>query len=155
MAKTKKNTHPSVDTSRHQEQIAALKDQLARSMADYINLEKRIETQRQSIAAVAAFSIVDKIVSALDDLYLAQSHLNDQGLQMAIDKLINLLKSEGLSEVVTEDVEFDPSLMDCVQAIPGPENKVISVHKKGYLFKNELVRPAQVIVGNGQVESSK
>jgi len=140
--KTKTNTN-NIETQK----ILELEDKLARSLADYSNLAKRIEGQKQFFAALASASIMSKIIEALDDLYLASVHLNDQGLNMAIDKLKTALKSEGLEEIDALDKEFDPKTMDCILTQEGDENKVLSVSKKGYLLNGECLRPSQVVVG--------
>ena len=43
--------------------------------------------------------LLSKMIEVLDDFYLAQKHLNDPGLKMAIDKFISVLKTEGLEEI--------------------------------------------------------
>lgn len=137
-------------TSKHdqlQQQINELRDKLARSLADYSNLEKRIDGQRQLIATLASATIVTKIVEILDDFYLAQKHLQDQGLQIAIDKLLAVLQSEGLSEVEALNQTFDPTTMDCVEVALGKQDQVVEVKKRGYLLNNHCLRPAKVVVG--------
>jgi len=129
------------------QKIAELEDKLARSLADYVNLEKRIEGQRQFFATLASASIMSKLIEALDDLYLAAAHLKDPGLTMALDKLKNILKTEGLTEIDVQGKDFDPNTMNCVHTQEGEENKVLSVIKKAYLLNGECLRPAAVIVG--------
>jgi len=127
--------------------ISELEDKLARSLADYANLSKRIEEQKQFFVSLASAQIMGKIIEALDDLYLASGHLKDQGLDMALDKLKSALKSEGLEEIDALDKEFDPKFMDCVHTSDGKPDTVVSVHKRGYLLNGQTLRPAQVIVG--------
>lgn len=131
MVKTKKSTsNQSVkNLPQLQEQINALTDRLSRSLADYSNLEKRIESQRQLFVTLATTSIVTKMIEVLDDLYLTQQHLQDPGLKITIDKFLSTLQSEGVEEIVAIDKEFDPAIMDCIQIDKGKENYVISVKK--------------------------
>jgi len=116
-------------------------------LADYSNLEKRIERDRQLFAVFTSISIITKMVEVLDDLELAYSHLTDPGLKMAIDKFTQVLKNEGLSEIISQDQLFDPVKMECVDTASGPDNQVISVKKTGYTLHGQIIRPAQVIVG--------
>ncbi len=129
------------------QKILELEDKLARSLADYSNLAKRIEAQKQFFAALASASIMTKIIDALDDLHLASNHLKDQGLDIALDKLKNALKSEGLEEIDALGKIFDPKIMDCVGVTPGEQDTVVSINKKGYILNGECLRPAQVVVG--------
>jgi len=127
--------------------LSEYKDKLSRSLADYANLEKRIDRDRQMFITLATTSIISKMIDVLDDLYLAQNHLQDQGLQIGIDKFVSILKSEGLEEIDTKDREFDPQTMDCVEVAAGKQNYVISVKKHGYKLNDHVIRPAQVVVG--------
>lgn len=133
--------------------ISELQDKLTRSLADYSNLEKRIESQRQLFVTLTTTAIVNKMIEVLDDFYLIQNHLKDQGLQIAIDKFVNILKLEGLEEIDVLDKEFDPANMDCVEVAEGKQNFVLSVKKKGYLLNGHCIRPAQVVVGNSVIPS--
>ena len=127
--------------------IDQLKEQLARSRADYQNLEKRIDQQRQLFITLATSTIISKMIEILDDLYLTQSHLKDQGLEIAINKFIAVLKSEGLEEIPADSQEFDPNLMECLEVQKGIQNQVLEVRKKGYKLNGQVIRPAQVVVG--------
>ena len=143
MSKTKiKNQNNSTD-----QKIKNLEDKLKRSLADYANLEKRIESQRQLFVTLATTSVVTKMIEVLDDLHLTYKHLNDPGLKMSIDKFINVLKSEGVEEIKAKDQKFDPQTMECVEVVKGKDDHVISVKKIGYKLNGHVIRPAQVSVG--------
>ena len=93
-------------------------------------------------------SIFDKLLSTIDDFYLVNHHLRDKGLQIALNKLESVLKSEGLEEIDALDKIFDPHTMDCVETTNLTSKDVVySVQKKGYKFNGQVVRPAQVVVG--------
>jgi molecular chaperone GrpE len=124
-----------------------LQDKLSRSLADYSNLEKRIERDRQLFITLTSAAIVTKMVEVLDDLYLAYGHLQDPGLKMAIDKFVSVLKSEGLAEITAENMPFDPAVMEAIDAVEGEEDLVVNVKKKGYTLNGQVIRPAQVTVG--------
>lgn len=124
-----------------------LQDKLTRSLADYINLEKRVERDRDMIVGMALASVIIKMVESLDDFELVQSHLQDQGLKMAIDKFVNVLKNHGVEEINPVGAEFDPATMECAQVVDGPENQVIAVQKKGYSLNGQVIRPSFVNVG--------
>ncbi len=149
MVKTKKSTsnQSAKNLTQLQQQVESLTDRLNRSLADYSNLEKRIESQRQFFVTLATTSIVTKMIEVLDDLYLTYQHLQDPGLKIAIDKFVSILQTEGVEEIITKDKEFDPSTMDCLQVEKGKDNYVISVKKPGYKLNGHVIRPSQVVVG--------
>ena len=127
--------------------LAELQDKLARSLADYAKLEKRVESQRQMFMTLATISIISKMIEVIDDLYLAQGHLKDAGLQMTIDKFNVVLKSEGLTEINPQGQTFDPATMECITVSEGEDEKVLEVKKLGYSLNGQVIRPAQVVVG--------
>lgn len=147
MPKDKKVKTNSSNNPELLEKITSLEEKLARSLADYSNLEKRIDSQRQLFITLATTSILSKMVEVLDNFYLAQNHLNDPGLKMAIDKFDAVLKTEGLEEINPLGLEFDPQSMECIETVEGKENFVIEVKKLGYKLNGHVVRPAQVSVG--------
>lgn len=127
-----------------------LQDQLSRSLADYSNLERRIETQRQLFVTIATTSIISKMIEILDDLYLSQEHLKDSGLKIIIDKFLSTLALEGLEEIQAEKQTFNPETMDCVEVASGPQDQVLSIKKRGYKLNGHVIRPAQVLVGKDE-----
>lgn len=149
MVNTKKTTsNQSAKNQTHlQQQIDNLTDRLNRSLADYSNLEKRIESQRQLFVTLATTSIVIKMIEILDDLNLTYQHLQDPGLKIVIDKFMTTLQTEGVEEINALDKEFDPSIMDCLETQKGKNNHVISVKKPGYKLNGHVIRPSQVVVG--------
>lgn len=144
-----KVNQPKINIDQQQnKKLAELEEKLKRSLADYANLEKRIESHRQLYATLACTTIVSKMIEVLDDLYLAQAHLKDPGLQIAIDKFLNILKSEGLEEISAGGgTIFNPELMDCIDVAQGVQDHVVSVKKRGYTLHGHCLRPAHVIVG--------
>lgn len=149
MVKTKKSTssQSAKKLIQLQQQVDSLTDRLNRSLADYSNLEKRIESQRQLFVTLATTSIIIKMIEVLDDLYLTYQHLSDSGLKIVIDKFVSTLQSEGVEEILVKDQEFDPSIMECLETAKGKDNYVISVKKIGYKLNGHVIRPSQVVVG--------
>ena len=127
--------------------ISLLEDKLKRSLADYSNLEKRIEKQRQLFVTLATVGIVSKMIDILDDLYLAHRHLKDSGLKITINKFYKILEDQGLKEIKAKGQEFNPKSMDCVNVATGKQDHVVSIRKRGYTLNNHVIRPAQVVVG--------
>jgi molecular chaperone GrpE len=127
--------------------LAALEDKLKRSLADYSNLEKRMESQRQLFVTLATADIVCKMIDVLDDFRLAQTHLKDSGLQISIDKFKKVLADQGLTEIEAKGLEFNPESMDCVDVAEGKQDHIVSVRKIGYRLNNHIIRPVQVVVG--------
>lgn len=123
-----------------------------KALADYQNLEKHVHEQRFEWAQYATKQMVVKLLPVLENLEKVEKHLNDKGLSLIVSEFKRVLVSEGIKEMEIKlgETEFDANTMQCVQAIPGPENKVLEVSQKGYYLGNTLLRPATVIVGQSK-----
>ncbi len=128
-------------------QIAKLEDQLKRTLADYHNLEKRIEEERKLLGTLSSAIIIEKFLPVLDNLENAQKHLNDQGLDIVIKQFSDLLVSEGVEEIQAEGTQFNPHLHEATEVKEGEtDNLVVQVTRKGYKINDRIIRPAQVVV---------
>ena len=145
--KTKSNK-PKIEETVNEE-AELLKTQLARTLADYDNLVKRVERERDEVKKVLSLRLILKLLSVLDGLENAQEHLKDQGLAITITEFKRILVEEGLTEIKPEvKDEFDENTMEAVEVVDGEEdNKVASVGLVGYKFSDgTVVRHARVKV---------
>lgn len=136
-------------------ELADLEAKLKRALADYDNLEKRICDQKKDWRELAKIEILDKLLSALDDLERAEDHLANQGLTLALNQLRSVFTSEGVVQIEALDHPFDPEKMDCVGLEKGPANQVVKIVQKGYLLGDRVIRPAKVEVGRGSSQENK
>lgn len=131
------------------EEAEVLKSQLARTLADYDNLVKRVERERDEVKKVLSLRLILKLLSVLDGLENAQEHLKDQGLAITITEFKRILSEEGLTEIKPEvGDEFDENTMEVVEVVDGEsDNKVSTVSLIGYKFSDgTVVRHARVVV---------
>ena len=122
-------------------------NQLKRALADYQNLEKRIANEKSEWIRAANRDLIIKLLPILDDLFLAQKHIQDAGLNLSIQKFLDVLSQEGVQKIEIQDREFDPNSMECVSVVAGDENKVLEEVRPGFIMNDRVLRPAQVIVG--------
>lgn len=132
-------------------QIDELDSKFKRALADYQNLEKRQAQDRENLIKFTNQSLLDKLLPLFDDLQRAQDHLKNTGLHHVLTQFVQLLESEGVKEIKSTGEPFDPQTMDCTEVVAGKENQVIKTLTKGYLYRDRVLRPAQVEVGNGSV----
>jgi len=130
--------------------LAEAEDKWKRALADYHNLEKRIVKEKESFVRFSNAQLWQKLLPVIDDLEAAEKHLKDQGLSLTLNKLKEVLKSEEVMEIKAIEEDFNPHLMDAVEIVEGPKDKVIEVLNKGYLLGEKVLRPAKVKVGQGQ-----
>lgn len=128
-------------------QVKDIEEKWKRALADYQNLEKRVESQRHELVVLAAKDLILKFLSVGDTLNLAAEHLRDQGLELAVKHFWQVLESEGLTVIEVMGRDFDPAEMECVEAIEGePEGKVAEEVRAGYRLRGKVLRVAQVKV---------
>lgn len=121
-----------------------------RALADYANLEKRINKEKEVFVRFCNARLLENLLSVLDDFERAEKHLKDQGLSLAVNKFKEVLQKENLEEIKVEGEEFNPELMEATEIVVGPKNRVVEVVNKGYLLNNRVLRVAKVKVGNGE-----
>lgn len=137
--------------------IQELESAYQRARADYVNLENRIKANQDQFATLITATVLSKFIEILDNLERAAAHIEDQGVKMIIDQMNKLLDEERVTPVETEGKDFDPQIMECTDKIPGEKDKVVKEVRKGYwLAGKHLIRPAQVMVGDGsEAEKNK
>jgi len=72
-----------------------------------------------------------------------------KGVEMVYEGILNVLKTEGVEEVETENVQFDPNIHHAV--MQGEESDkesgvILDTFQKGYKLKDRVIRPAMVKV---------
>lgn len=143
--KTPKSAVPSAPVTEEEN----YKEKWLRALADYKNLERRVEENQAQLLSLANASLVGKLLPTLDLMETALKHIADPGLTMVLKHLEDTLKSEQVSEIDALHQNFDIETMECTETKPGEKDHVIEVVKKGYRYKDFVIRPAQVVVGNG------
>ena len=94
------------------------------------------------------FDDLDRAVGSID-AHLAGPNWA-QGIINIHQKFHRLLEAMGVTEVVAENVQFDPGQHEAVGNQPGDEGRVLHVVQKGYALSGKVIRPAMVIVGSGE-----
>lgn len=155
MPKKKIDTNQKVDSGqdvKSSARIADLENKWKRAVADYLNLEKRVEKERQVLVRLASAQLLDKMLAVLDEIERVQQYLNDEGLDLVIAKFRQVLESEGVFEIEANGRSFNPLTMDAVELAEGDKDIVVEVVVKGYRLGDEVLRPAKVKVGRGGVK---
>jgi len=131
--------------------------------ADFSNYRKRIEQEKEDLAREAASRVLLHILPVIDDLERAFDSLPEKpkdpswvdGIKLIYRKLLAELETQGVSEINAFGEAFDPNLHEAIAYQDGAEGKVIAVARKGYKFKDKVLRATQVVVGKGSDGSSR
>ncbi len=134
-------------------------ERLLRTTADFDNFKKRAAREKIESAQYATFSLLQKVLPVLDNfemaLAAAQSAKDDKlaslqsGVLMIQQQLKSVLTETGLEEIDAAGKPFDPNFHEAVseqESAEVAEGNVLLQLRKGYKFKDRLLRPATVIV---------
>ena len=150
MKKTKKTKQEFVEISKEEltqlvNQLEETKAKEQRSLADYQNLIRRTREERLRIIKLAAQDFVDSLIQPLTHLSLASEQINNDGLDMVVTQLWQVLEENGLKKIDCIGKKFDIETMEVIER--GKKgNKVIKIVKEGYLLNDEVVQHAKVIL---------
>ncbi len=142
--------HEEVKELEGPQKVRELEERLIRLAADFENFKKRTEKEHIQIKENSGANIILRMLPIIDEFGIALKYEgNDQefrsGIIMIFDKLMSLLKSEGLEEM--KDEYFDPHRHDAIKTEDGEPGKIVETVQKGYMFKGKVLRHAKVIVG--------
>jgi Molecular chaperone GrpE (heat shock protein) len=134
------------------------REKYLRLAAEYDNFRKRTARERAESGARAQAELVRRLVDSMDDLSRF-AHVDPastdaitivQGVEMVEKKLLRELASLGLEVLNPVDQPFDPAVHEAVSTEPTParedDHMVARVYQPGYMFQNQLIRPARVVV---------
>lgn len=148
------STQEESETERLQAEVGQYKEQYLRVLADYQNLERRVQEQRRELLVSAGRDILLRILPILDTLQLAEKHSKDQAITASIKQFLAILSAENVKRIETERKEFDPLTMECVTTAAGKENIILEELRAGYLLGEKVLRTAQVVVGDGSAKQN-
>ncbi len=137
---------------KHEEPVIDWKSKYLRALADYQNLEKRTQEEKQEIRKFAAETVTARLLPVMDTLAKASTHLKDAGLEMALNEFQAVLAELGVQKIEVVGKPFDPHQMECIEVVAGEDNMVVEELLPGYRLHDKIVRVAQVKVGKKEVQ---
>lgn len=137
-------------------ELAQVKDQLLRTMAEYDNHRKRTAKEKLELRADIISNVVADFLPVMDNLERAlAAECTDsnykQGVQMIYDSFMATLTKLGVTEIESDGADFNPQLHQAVQRVDeeGVESgKVAKTFAKGYKINDKVIRFAMVAVAN-------
>ena len=122
--------------------------------AEIQNVRKRLMSEKATAIQYGGMGMARKMLVVLGDIDRALSVNEDEGLSLIRSKMWSELSSDGVSKIETKGEKFDPSKMNAITAIPPsddyPANSVIEELEAGYMYKDRVLIPANVVVASDQ-----
>jgi molecular chaperone GrpE len=151
---TKEDNEIIEDLSRENDRLL---DILKRSQADLINYRKRMANEIEEVKKKSNSQLLLKLLSLVDDIERVMEHAPEnqkteswfEGFNLVSRNLDNILKLEGIKKIDANGKAFQPIEFDAVSYLETSEisdGHVVKVVNEGYLLRDKVLRPAQVVV---------
>lgn len=140
------------------EELELVNDRHLRLAAEFENFRKRTRREQAELSVVAQADLARRLLPTLDDLARVSStppetttvEALDAGLDLILRNLRKELEDAGLARIEALGERFNPELHQALMTAETPDREldetVSRVFVDGYVFRERLVRPAQVEV---------
>ena len=141
-------------------QIADLKDQLLRTMAESENIRKRTLKEVEQAKKYSHISFVRDLVSSVDNLKRALDSVPEDktdlpepitnlilGLEIVEKEIVTTLERHNIKQISPLGDKFDYNFHQAMFEVPTNDSEpglIVEVSQNGYLLYERLVRPAMV-----------
>lgn len=144
-----------------QADLDRFRDLAMRSQADFENYKRRSAREKEEAIKYANTSLLEKLVSIVDHFELGLGAARGEGgerspiysgMSLVLKQLQDLLAENGLQPIDAVGQKFDPNLHEAIAHEPSnevPEGLVTRQTRRGYRFKDRLLRPSAVVVSSG------
>lgn len=154
---SKKDKKKKEKVDKKDEQIKDLNDKLLRQMAEFQNYRNRTEKEKSSMfdagckaAAEKLLPIVDNFERGLVGVEEGEDPFKD-GMLLTYKQIISSLTELGVTPIEALGNEFNADLHEAIQHIEDDthgENEIVQELRKGYMYKDTVLRHSLVIVAN-------
>ena len=143
---------PIDESEQLRQRLVSCEDKLKRSLADYINLERKTKSDIQNGINEKMDRFLLQFLTIYDDLIRAKEILKKenpdaQGLDAILKNIDSLLADYGVTPINAIGEIFDPNLHEAIAIIPDDsldDNTITKELRKGYISHNRTLRPTLV-----------
>ena len=141
------------------EEIADLKDQLLRKIAEFDNYRKRTIKEKTELILNGGEKTIVSILPVIDDMERALKNMQKaedvaavlEGVELIYKKFLDILEKQGVKTIKTENEDFNVDLHEAIAQLPAPSDemkgKILDCTLTGYTMNDKVIRHAQVVVG--------
>ncbi len=149
------------EVARAQAEIASLKDQLLRALAETENTRRRAAKEREEVSKYAITGFARDLLTVVDNLRRALDALPEEsrkdkrlaafveGIEMTEREFLSILERHGIRRIEPLGERFDHRYHQAMYEVEKPDKPagtVVEVMQAGYLIADRLLRPAMVAV---------
>ncbi|MEW5745050.1 MAG: nucleotide exchange factor GrpE [Nitrospirota bacterium] len=142
-----------------QNELEEMKDKYVRLYAEFDNYRKKAQKDREELNKYANESLAYELLPVVDNLQMALKHAAEgdggslqalvQGVENTLREMHRTLEKFGIVPIEALDKPFDPAYhhaMTQVERADKEPNTVVEEFRKGYLYKDKVLRPSLVVV---------
>jgi len=128
------------------------------AMADVDREKERLARERTKVLDRERMDLCEKLLDVLDNLDRSRAGCSGassveevaQGLEMVAGQFLSALESVGVTRMTTLGEDFDHNLHEASGMVPVQgdqrDQEVVFEERAGYLFRDQLLRAARVVV---------
>ncbi len=146
------------ELAKKDEEIAELRDRVARQMAEFDNFRKRTDREKTVRFDDGAKYILEKLLPVVDNFERGLGQIPEEkkedpfvtGMEAVLKQLMKVLSDSGVTAIEAKGEPFDPERHNAVMHVDdGNEGEnVVEELQKGYLYKVQVLRYSMVKVAN-------
>ncbi|MBI5049813.1 MAG: nucleotide exchange factor GrpE [Nitrospirae bacterium] len=146
-------------------ELSEINDKYLRLYADFENYRRRAAKDREETIKYSNEELMKDLLSVIDHLELALQHSSNnetsaaalsEGVRMTLKELKSTLEKFGLVDIPALGNPFNPAVhhaMAQVESEESEENSVVKEFRKGYMYKDKVLRAS--LVGVSKKSSQK
>src|SRR4051794_32779817 len=146
-----------------QADLERFRDLALRSQADFENYRKRSAREKEDAIKYANSSLLERLLPIVDNFELGLAAAKGEGEQspiyagmnLVLKQITDFLSNNGVQSIDAIGQQFDPNLHEAIAHEPSkevPENRIIRQTRRGYRYRDRLLRPSSVVVSSGSAK---
>jgi len=154
---------PSDEQEQRSAEMQSAHDKYMRLYADFENYRRRISRDKEELIKYGNENLLSELLPVIDNLEMALKHASHdiasglvQGVEITLKELKRTLEKFGLSSIEAEGKPFDPMVhhaMTQMERDDVDDKTVVEEFRKGYMFKDKVLRPSLVAVSKKTSEN--
>lgn len=137
-------------------ELAELKERHVRLYAEFENYKKRVNKEREELVKYGNESLLYELLPVIDNLEMALKHSTDnnseglvKGVEITLREFQRTIEKFGLTPIPATGKPFDPAVHHAMSQVEKPDTEegiVVDELRKGYMFRERVLRPSMVTV---------
>jgi len=155
-----------------EDEIANLKDKVARTFAEMENQRRRFEKEKEEAFEYGGFSFARETLNLLDNLERSKQTLESDEtikdkdslkkltdhIEIINKDMISIFKKNNIEPIKAVNEKLDPNLHQAMMEVEDntkDQGTIVQEIQKGFMMKDRLLRPSLVAVSKKKVEEEQ